>query len=110
VVDDSLLCDVFSHNSRIFWRRTQDGQDAFDKLNAGWLLIVICDIEMPRLDGYALWKLKKAQEKFECLLLCCHRVLEKERQIAFEKRDKSTYLSKPYNEQICYQKFNFVIL
>lgn len=105
VVDDSVTVRRFLavslEKANFEVEQAQDGLDALDKLNAGLNVdVVICDIEMPRLNGYDFLSKIKEQEKFSQIpvVMLSSRIGENDRQIAFE-RGASAYLSKPYNEQ-----------
>ena len=79
----------------------KDGQEAVDKLFAGLSVqAVICDIEMPRLDGYGVLEEVKAKSEFKSLpiAMLTSRSNEKHRKLAMNL-GASAYFSKPYNEQ-----------
>ncbi|MDJ0716765.1 MAG: response regulator, partial [Prochloraceae cyanobacterium] len=81
--------------------QAKDGQEAVDKLFGGLCVqAVICDIEMPRLDGYGVLEEVKAKSEFENLpiVMLTSRSNEKHRKLA-ANLGASAYLSKPYNEQ-----------
>ncbi len=81
--------------------QAKDGQEAVDKLFAGLSVqAVICDIEMPRLDGYGVLEEVKAKSEFENLpiVMLTSRSNDKHRKLA-ANLGASAYLSKPYNEQ-----------
>jgi len=81
--------------------QAKDGQDALDKLSSGLeVQAVICDIEMPRLDGYGFLARMKANATFGQLpvAMLTSRTGEKHRQLAMSL-GASAYFSKPYNEQ-----------
>ena len=61
---------------------------------------VICDIEMPRLDGYGFLAKVKANPAFEHLpvMMLTSRTSAKHRQLALSL-GAIAYFSKPYNEQ-----------
>ncbi|MEL4898591.1 hybrid sensor histidine kinase/response regulator [Crocosphaera sp. Alani8] len=78
-----------------------DGQDAVDKLISGLLVDgVICDIEMPRLDGYGVLEELKTKPEFRSLpiAMLTSRSNAKHRKLAMNL-GASAYFSKPYNEQ-----------
>ncbi len=77
-----------------------DGRDAVEKLEGGLeVQAVICDIEMPRLDGYGVLAEIKSQAKFADLpiTMLTSRTSNKHRKLAM-KLGASAYLSKPLNE------------
>jgi two-component system, chemotaxis family, sensor histidine kinase and response regulator PixL len=81
--------------------QAKDGQDALDKLAAGLTVqAVICDIEMPRLDGYELLTRLKSTPDWQGIpvAMLTSRSSEKHRRLAL-KLGATAYFSKPYNEQ-----------
>ncbi len=79
----------------------KDGQDAVDKLFGGLQVqAVICDAEMPRLDGYGVLSEIKSDPQFEDLpiAMLTSRSNDKHRQLAM-KLGATAYFSKPFNEQ-----------
>ncbi|MGK7898084.1 MAG: response regulator [Xenococcus sp. (in: cyanobacteria)] len=86
--------------------QAKDGQEAVDKLLGGLTVQgVICDIEMPRLDGYGVLEELKERTEFENLpiFMLTSRSNEKHRKLAMNL-GASAYFSKPYNEQELLQK------
>ncbi|MBD0336999.1 MAG: response regulator, partial [Cyanobacteria bacterium Co-bin13] len=74
---------------------------ALDKLNAGLTVnAVLCDVEMPRLDGYGFLAQVKAQPAHDSLpvAMLTSRGSEKHRQLA-ANLGAAAYFTKPYNEQ-----------
>lgn len=85
--------------------QAKDGQDALEKLMSGLeVQAVICDIEMPRLDGYGFLARVKSNPTFEQLpvAMLTSRSGEKHRQLAMNL-GATAYFSKPYNEQVLLQ-------
>lgn len=85
--------------------QAKDGQDALDKLTAGLdVQAVICDIEMPRLDGYGLLAQLKSNAALSQLpvTMLTSRSSDKHRQLAMNL-GATAYFSKPYNEQALLQ-------
>ncbi|MEL6928010.1 MAG: response regulator, partial [Cyanobacteria bacterium J06600_6] len=79
----------------------KDGQEAVDKLLGGLgVQGVICDLEMPRLDGYGVLEEIKERPEFVDLpiAMLTSRSNEKHRKLALNL-GASAYFSKPYNEQ-----------
>jgi two-component system, chemotaxis family, sensor histidine kinase and response regulator PixL len=81
--------------------QAKDGQDALEKLESGLkVAAIICDIEMPRLDGYGF--LDRINSNIETknipVTMLTSRSSNKHRQIAMQLGAKA-YFSKPYNEQ-----------
>ncbi|AFY68890.1 CheA signal transduction histidine kinase [Thalassoporum mexicanum PCC 7367] len=81
--------------------QAKDGQEAVDKLNSGLAVhAVVCDIEMPRLDGYGVLEAIKSKTEFEQLpiVMLTSRSNEKHRKLALNL-GASAYFSKPYEEE-----------
>ncbi|HZG39839.1 MAG TPA: response regulator [Nodosilinea sp.] len=81
--------------------QAKDGQDALDKITAGLAVeAVICDVEMPRLDGYGFLARLKAETGHEHLpvAMLTSRSSKKHRQLAMSL-GAAAYFTKPYNEQ-----------
>lgn len=81
--------------------QAKDGQDAIDRLNAGLQVqAVVCDIEMPRLDGYGFLAQMQAHAALNQIpvTMLTSRSSEKHRQLAMSL-GAAAYFSKPYNEQ-----------
>lgn len=80
--------------------QAKDGQDAIEKLQAGLSVqAIICDIEMPRLDGYGFLTKVKSNPALEHLpiIMLTSRSSDKHRQLALSL-GATAYFSKPYNE------------
>jgi len=110
VVDDSInvrrYLSLNLENAGYKVEQAKDGQDAVDKILGGLAVqAVICDIEMPRLDGYGVLEELKDQAKFEDLpiIMLTSRSNKKHRKLAMNL-GASGYFSKPYNEQELLQK------
>lgn len=81
--------------------QAKDGQDALEKLETGIkVAAVICDIEMPRLDGYGfLGRINSHIDmKHIPVAMLTSRSSDKHRQLAMQLGAQA-YFSKPYNEQ-----------
>ena len=81
--------------------QAKDGQDALDKLVAGLTVqAVICDVEMPRLDGYGFLARLRAETDHDNLpvAMLTSRGSKKHRQLAMSL-GAAAYFTKPYNEQ-----------
>ncbi|MGI8501392.1 MAG: response regulator [Hassallia sp.] len=81
--------------------QAKDGQDALEKLNSGLQVqAVICDIEMPRIDGYGfLGRIKSNNDMKDIpIAMLTSRSSDKHRQLALQLGARA-YFSKPYNEQ-----------
>jgi two-component system, chemotaxis family, sensor histidine kinase and response regulator PixL len=80
--------------------QAKDGQEAVDRLLAGLqVAAVICDVEMPRLDGYGVLSAIKSRSEFRNLpiAMLTSRSSEKHRKLAMNL-GATAYFSKPYNE------------
>ncbi|MEL6439319.1 MAG: hybrid sensor histidine kinase/response regulator [Cyanobacteria bacterium J06621_8] len=104
VVDDSVnvrryLAGILERNGyRV--EEAKDGQDAVDKLVGGLAVqAVICDVEMPRLDGYGVLSEIKSNPDFDHLpiAMLTSRSNDKHRKLAM-KLGAAAYFSKPFNE------------
>ncbi len=81
--------------------QAKDGQEAVEKLQAGLVTqAVVCDIEMPRMDGYGFLATIKSQSQFKHLpvLMLTSRSGDKHRKIAINL-GATDYFSKPFKEQ-----------
>ncbi|MDB9373289.1 hybrid sensor histidine kinase/response regulator [Nodularia sphaerocarpa] len=81
--------------------QAKDGQDALEKLESGLnVAAIICDIEMPRLDGYGF--LERINSSIDMkhipVTMLTSRSSNKHRQLAMQLGAQA-YFSKPYNEQ-----------
>lgn len=106
VVDDSInvrrLLALTLEKAGYQVAQAKDGQEAIDKLLSGLQVqAVICDIEMPRLDGYGFLARVKSSPDLERLpvAMLTSRSGEKHRQLAMNL-GATAYFSKPYNEQM----------
>ncbi|MEL6500224.1 MAG: hybrid sensor histidine kinase/response regulator [Cyanobacteria bacterium J06623_1] len=115
IVDDSVhvrryLAGILERNGYQV-EEAKDGQDAVDKLMSGLQVkAVICDVEMPRLDGYGVLSEIKSEAKFEDLpiAMLTSRSNSKHRQLAM-KLGAAAYFSKPFNEQEMLQTLETLI-
>ncbi len=91
--------------------QAKDGQDALEKLNSGLQVqAVICDIEMPRIDGYGfLGRVKSNNDMKDIpIAMLTSRSSDKHRQLALQLGARA-YFSKPYNEQELLQTLEQII-
>jgi chemosensory pili system protein ChpA (sensor histidine kinase/response regulator) len=109
IVDDSINVRRFLaltlEKAGYLVAQAKDGQDAIDKLSAGLAVqAVICDIEMPRVDGYEfLARVKSTPILKEIpVAMLTSRSGEKHRRLAMSL-GATAYFSKPYNEQTLLQ-------
>ncbi len=105
VVDDSIharqYLAISLERAGYLVEQAKDGQEAVDKLLAGLSVdAIICDIEMPRLDGYGLLEELREQPNFSTLpiIMLTSRSGDKHRKLAMNL-GATAYFSKPYNEQ-----------
>ena len=105
VVDDSINVRRFLalglEKAGYLVEQAKDGQDAVEKLLGGLQVVaVICDIEMPRLDGYGFLARIKSDPAFSNLpiAMLTSRSGDKHRQLAMTL-GAAAYFSKPYNER-----------
>ena len=109
VVDDSInvrrLLALTLEKAGYQVAQAKDGQDALDKLTGGLQVqAIVCDIEMPRLDGYGVLAKIRANPDLTDLpiAMLTSRSGRKHRQLAMSL-GATEYLSKPYNEQVLLQ-------
>lgn len=104
VVDDSINVRRFvaltleRHGYRV--EQAKDGQEAIDKIQAGIIPnLVICDLEMPRMDGYGFLANVKAIDyaKHVPVVMLTSRSGQKHRKIAMNL-GAAAYYAKPFNE------------
>ncbi|HEY9749894.1 MAG TPA: response regulator, partial [Allocoleopsis sp.] len=105
VVDDSINVRRFLaltlEKSGYQVEQARDGQEAIEKLLAGLAVqAVVCDIEMPRLDGYGFLSRVRAIAHLQSLpiAMLTSRSGDKHRQLAM-RLGASAYFAKPYKEQ-----------
>ncbi len=105
IVDDSINVRRFLaltlEKAGYLVEQAKDGQDAMEKLQAGLIVqAVICDIEMPRIDGYGFLGRVKSNNDFKGIpvAMLTSRSSDKHRQLAMQLGARA-YFSKPYNEQ-----------
>jgi two-component system, chemotaxis family, sensor histidine kinase and response regulator PixL len=115
IVDDSINIRRFLaltlERAGFRVEQAKDGQDAIDKLQQGLVIqAVICDIEMPRLDGYGFLAKLKANPDYAHVpvAMLTSRSGDKHRQLALNL-GASAYFSKPYNEQDLVRTLNELV-
>ncbi|MBE9182936.1 response regulator [Oculatella sp. LEGE 06141] len=115
IIDDSINVRRFlalTLEKAGYWvEQAKDGQDALDKLKAGLQVqAAVCDIEMPRLDGYDFLARIKAMSGLKTLpvIMLTSRSGDKHRQLAMSL-GATAYFSKPYNEQALLQTLEQII-
>ncbi len=104
VIDDSInvrrYLAVMLEKAGYRVEQAKDGQEAVEKLLGGLVVqAVLCDVEMPRLDGYGVLEALRADETFAELpiVMLTSRSSDKHRQLAMNL-GASAYFSKPYTE------------
>ncbi len=104
VVDDSINVRRFvaltleRHGYRV--EQAKDGQEAIEKIQAGIIPnLVICDLEMPRMDGYGFLANVKSLEnaKHVPVVMLTSRSGQKHQKIAMNL-GAAAYYAKPFNE------------
>lgn len=105
VVDDSLnvrrFLSLTLEKAGYRVEEAQDGEEGIEKLATGLpIKAVICDVDMPRLDGYSFLARVKSNSLFKNLpiMMLTSRSADKDRQIAMNL-GATAYFTKPYNEQ-----------
>jgi two-component system, chemotaxis family, sensor histidine kinase and response regulator PixL len=105
VVDDSINVRRFLaltlEKANYQVEQAKDGQDALEKLKAGLKpQAVICDIEMPRLDGFGFLSRARAEPQHKNLpiIMLTSRSGDKHRRLAMSL-GATEYFSKPFKEQ-----------
>ena len=105
IVDDSINVRRFLaltlEKAGYTVEQAKDGQDGLEKLDSGLKVeAVICDIEMPRIDGYGFLGRIKANNKTRDIpvAMLTSRSSDKHRLLAIQL-GAVAYFSKPYNEQ-----------
>jgi chemosensory pili system protein ChpA (sensor histidine kinase/response regulator) len=115
IVDDSItvrrLLALVLEKAGYQVIQAKDGQDALDQLSGGLQVqTAICDIEMPRLDGYGFLAQVKSIAHLKQLpvIMLTSRSGDKHRQLAMNL-GAIAYFSKPYNEQKLLQTLEQVL-
>jgi two-component system, chemotaxis family, sensor histidine kinase and response regulator PixL len=105
VVDDSINVRRFValtlEKAGYLVEQAKDGQEAIEKLQAGLQAqAVVCDVEMPRMDGYGFLATVKGLAPFKHIpvLMLTSRSGDKHRKIAMNL-GASGYFAKPFKEQ-----------
>ena len=116
VVDDSInvrrYLSLTLEKAGYLVEQARDGREAVDKLLGGLnVQAIICDLEMPRLDGYGVLEEIKERPEFEQLpiAMLTSRSNEKHRKLAMNL-GASAYFAKPYNEQKLIDKLAELVL
>ncbi len=106
IVDDSInvrrFLAVTLERAGYRVEQAKDGQEALERLEEGLAVeAIICDVEMPRLDGYGFLSKIKADPMLNHIpvAMLTSRSGEKHRQWAMQL-GASAFFPKPYNEQV----------
>ena len=109
VIDDSVnvrrLLALTLEKAGYEVEQARDGQDAMEKLETGVLIDgIVCDVEMPRMDGYSFLSKLRSVDKFAHLpvTMLTSRSGEKHRDLAMNL-GATAYFSKPYQERVLLQ-------
>jgi two-component system, chemotaxis family, sensor histidine kinase and response regulator PixL len=115
IVDDSVnvrrLLALTLERAGYQVAQAKDGQDALDKLATGLgVKAIICDIEMPRLDGFGFLARFRSNTDYAAIpvTMLTTRSGEKHRQLAMSL-GATAYVSKPFNEQSLLQTLEELI-
>ncbi len=105
IIDDSINVRRFLaltlEKAGYLVEQAKDGQDALEKLQSGIKIQgIICDVEMPRLDGYGFLAHVKSNPNYQNIpiFMLTSRSGQKHRQIAINL-GANGYFSKPFKEQ-----------
>ena len=109
VIDDSVnvrrLLALTLEKAGYEVEQARDGQDALEKLDTGLLIDgIVCDVEMPRMDGYSFLSKLRSRDAFADLpvTMLTSRSGEKHRDLAMNL-GATAYFSKPYQERVLLQ-------
>lgn len=115
VVDDSInmrqLLRTTLEQAGYGVEQGKDGQDAVDQLSSGLSVdAIVCDIEMPRLDGYGVLAEIKADAMLKHLpiIMLTSRGSDKHRQLAM-RLGAEAYITKPYQDHELLQMLEQVL-
>ena len=110
VIDDSVnvrrLLALTLEKAGYEVEQARDGEDAFDKLDNGLAVdSIVCDVEMPRMDGYSFLSKLRSRPEFADLpvTMLTSRSGEKHRRLAMDL-GATAYFSKPYQERVLLQR------
>ena len=104
VIDDSITVRRFLaftlEEAGYRVEQAKNGHDGWEKLHSGSVQAVVCDLEMPRQDGYSFLSQVKSDPTSKDLpvVMLTSRSSEKHRQLAM-KLGATAYVSKPFKEQ-----------
>jgi two-component system, chemotaxis family, sensor histidine kinase and response regulator PixL len=105
IVDDSITVRRFLaktlEKAGYTVEQAKDGQDALEKIQGGAIVeAIVCDIEMPRMDGFGFLSHIKSSSKNKNLpiIMLTSRIGEKHRRLA-TNLGANAYFSKPFQER-----------
>ncbi len=106
VIDDSVnvrrLLALTLEKAGYEVEQARDGEDAFDRLENGIAIDgIVCDVEMPRMDGYSFLSKLRSHPKFADIpvTMLTSRSGDKHRTLAMNL-GATAYFSKPYQERV----------
>ncbi len=109
VIDDSVnvrrLLALTLEKAGYEVEQARDGEDAFDRLENGIAVDgIVCDVEMPRMDGYSFLSKLRSHAKFTDIpvTMLTSRSGDKHRNLAMNL-GATAYFSKPYQERVLLQ-------
>ena len=109
VIDDSVnvrrLLALTLEKAGYEVEQARDGEDAFDRLENGIAVDgIVCDVEMPRMDGYSFLSKLRSRAKFADIpvTMLTSRSGDKHRNLAMNL-GATAYFSKPYQERVLLQ-------
>ncbi|NEO25299.1 response regulator, partial [Moorena sp. SIO4A5] len=116
IIDDSInvrrMLALGLEKAGYIVEHAKDGQDGIEKLLRGLeVKAIICDIEMPRLDGYGFLTRVKGEPSLKTLpiIMLTSRSGSKHRKLAMTL-GASAYFSKPYNERELLKTLNEIMV
>lgn len=104
VVDDAIMMRrtlaLFLEREGFRVLQAQDGQEALDRLRQASVQLVVCDIEMPNMNGFEFLNVRRQQAQLAAIpvMILTSRSNEKHRWLAL-RLGATAYFTKPYLEQ-----------
>ena len=106
IIDDSVtvreqiirILESFNLFSRYY--EAEDGLDGFKKLLSSHVDIILCDLEMPRIDGFKFLSMLKSRPELQDLpVLILTGMNDRERKIRGLEQGASDYITKPFDPE-----------
>lgn len=106
IIDDSVavreqiirILESFNLFSRYY--EAEDGLDGFKKLLSSEVDIILCDLEMPRIDGFKFLSMLKSRPDLQDLpVLILTGMNDRERKIRGLEQGASDYITKPFDPE-----------